>query len=221
MTNVPIDMNTTCGRQSIVWKGLRQHCLKLARPGTGTQMSVTFTLFFPRVSFETFFLAPASLVKVGRALPAAVGRNGIDLPRQLVGDANPPLQWTGRDGLPPPEMCGARPPTDFSSLLFSQSQCMAHKLQHGRKGDAVPACKRLLGGVTCQRASAGSSYAGGSGPPALLPWPSGSSRRTQRRLAAVGHSSSTQCSAGQDLFTRSLEPRHCQGDSGYLSACNQ
>ena len=28
-------------------------------------------------------------------------------------------------------------------------------------------------------------------------------------------------SVGQDIFTRSLEPRHCQGKSAYPSACNQ
>ena len=57
---------------------------------------------------------------------------------------------------------------NYSSLLFSRSQCMARKAQHGGRG---------LSGVTCQRASARSSCIRGSDPPALLSWPGRSSRR--------------------------------------------
>ena len=67
---------------------------------------------------------------------------------------------------------------DFSSLLFSRGE--GRKVQRRSR----PAC---LSGMTCQRASARSSCRGGSGPPALLSWPGGSSRNdaAKARCAAA------------------------------------
>ena len=89
MTNVPIDMNTTCGRNQSYGRDYDNIASNLHALEQADKCLLHLHVFFPGCLLKHFFwLLHHWSRSVGRYPQPWAGRNGIDLPRQLVGDAH-------------------------------------------------------------------------------------------------------------------------------------